>query len=282
MISFFFYTERGEFIKFLINVIKGIIIGIGKVIPGVSGSILANSLGVYEKGLEILSNVKTKFLKNIKFIVSIGLGIMIAMVFGSKAIVFLLNQYYLITIFCFIGMIIGGIKPDLERCLQKFSKKNLVILLICFFAIILLSVVKFKGNNHSNVLTYFFSGIVEAISTIVPGISGTALLMLIGTYDEVMLIFANLFNWSYMINNLIILLPFLFGLIIGVMIVSKILNYLLKNYKAETNYAIIGFSFASIILLFFQTLEKKYTIVEILISICTLIIGYIVAVKMAE
>lgn len=243
---------------------------------------LANCLGVYEKGLEILSHLRTEFLKNFKFVLSVGLGILIAMVFGSKIIIFLLNKYYLMTMFCFMGMIIGGIKPVFESVSKDFSKKNLVIFLISFFAIILLSVVEFNQNNTNNIFLYFLSGMSEAISTIVPGISGTALLMVIGTYNDIMSMFASLFDISSLLNNLIILLPFLIGLIIGVIVVSKVINYLFKKYKTSTYYAIIGFSLASIILIFLQTLGKNYSLLEVVLSLVTFLIGYIIAAKMPE
>ena len=267
---------------FFTNFIKGIIIGIGKVIPGVSGAMLATSLGIYEKGLEILSNLKTQLLKNIKFVLSVGLGIMFAMVFGSKLILYLLNNHYLITMFCFMGMIIGGVKPLYNKVYKEFNTKNLLIFLFSFFAIILLSFVEIQSKDSNNIFIYILSGISEAISTIVPGISGTALLMLIGTYDKIMQCFANLFDVSMLFKNLIILLPFAVGLIIGVIGVSKVLNYLLKKYKISTYYAIIGFSLSSIVIMFIQTLNKKYSPLEIVLSFVFFIIGYEVATRIPE
>lgn len=267
--------------QFFLDFLKGIIIGIGKVIPGVSGAILATSLGVYEKGLEILSHLKTELLKNIKFVFSIGLGILISMVFGSKLILICLDKYYLITMLCFIGMIIGGIKPIVNKNYKYFNKKNFLIFFISFFAIMLLSIINIKGDND-NVFTYFLSGISEAISTIVPGISGTALLMMIGTYGTVMTSFANLFNFSHFIENITVLLPFIFGMIIGVIIISKIINYLFKKYKTNTYFAIIGFSLASIVLIFIQTLGKRYSILEILLSFVSFIVGYFITIKISE
>ena len=247
-----------------------------------SGAILASSLGIYEKGLEIISNLKTQLLKNIKFVVSVGLGILFAMVFGSKVIIYLLNKHYLITMFCFIGMIIGGVKPIYIKAHESFNVKNLLIFLLSFFSIILLSFVKLESKNTNNIFIYGLSGTAEAISTIVPGISGTALLMLIGTYGEIMECFANMFNITSVFENLIILVPFLIGLIIGGIGTSKLINYLLKKYRVSTYYAIIGFSLSSIIIMFIQTLDKKYSSMEIILSFLFFILGYAVATKIPE
>lgn len=268
--------------NFLIDFVKGIIIGIGKVIPGVSGAILATSLGIYEKGLEILSDLKNQLLKNIKFVVSVGLGILFAMVFGSKIIIYFLNNHYLVTMFCFMGMIIGGIKPIYKKIYKSFNVKNLIIFLVSFFSIILLSFINLERKNIDNMFLYGMSGIAEAISTIVPGISGTALLMIIGTYSNIMNCFATLFDFSFFSKNLIILVPFAIGLMIGVIVVSKIINHFLKKYKISTYYAITGFSLSSIVVMFFQTLHKNYSILEIIFSFIAFIIGDIVATKIPE
>lgn len=253
----------------------------GKIIPGVSGAILATSLGVYEKGLSILSNLKTELLKNIKFLFPICLGIIIAMIFGSKLIIICLNKYYLITMLCFMGMIIGGMKPIVNKVYKNFDKKNLIIFLVSFFAIILLSLIDIQ-NNHNNIFTYFLSGISEAISTIVPGISGTALLMVIGTYNAVMNSFANLLIFELFLKNMVVLLPFSIGLIIGIIAVAKIINILFKKYKVGTYYAIIGFSLASIVLMFLQTINRTYNTLEIILSFITFFLGYFVATKIPE
>lgn len=239
-------------------------------------------MGIYEKGLEILSNLKKMLFCNIKFVFFVGLGILVAMVFGSKLIIYFLNKHYLVTMFCFIGMIIGGIKPIFNNIYKELDLKKIIYLLFAFFSIILLSIVKFTGNNTNNIFTYFISGISEAISTIVPGISGTALLMVIGTYNEIMNVFSNLFNFSLILKNLAVIIPFLFGLIIGVIFISKLINYLFKKYRINTYYAIMGFSLASVFLMFIQTLNRRYSISEILLAFITFILGYVITIKLPE
>ena len=115
-----------------------------------------------------------------------------------------------------------------------------------------------------------------------PGISGTALLMLIGTYDEIMQCFANFFDISVLPKNLIVLIPFMLGLIVGVIGVSKVLNSLLKKHKVSTYYSIIGFSLSSIVIMFVQTLNKNYSVLEIILSFAFFIIGYEVAARIPE
>ena len=89
----------------IINLLKGIVIGIGKIIPGVSGAVIAISLGVYEKGLEAITKINKE---NIKFLINIGSGIVISIILFSKLILYFMNNYYLPTMLLFIGLIIGG------------------------------------------------------------------------------------------------------------------------------------------------------------------------------
>ena len=115
-----------------------------------------------------------------------------------------------------------------------------------------------------------------------PGISGTALLMLIGTYDEIMQCFANLFDVSMFSRNLIVLIPFTVGLILGIIGISKVLNNLLKKHRISTYYAIIGFSLSSIVIMFVQTLNKNYSLSEMILSFIFFIIGYEIAIRIPE
>ena len=90
-------------------ILKGIIIGIGKIIPGVSGSMLAISMGIYQRLIDSINNFFKDTKNNFKFLLKIGIGIIIAIVFFSKLITSCLNKYYLITMFFFIGLIIGSL-----------------------------------------------------------------------------------------------------------------------------------------------------------------------------
>ena len=95
-------------------IVKGLIIGLGKIIPGVSGGMLAISLGVYEKGLDALSHFFRNVKENTKFLCLLGLGILISVVLMSKLIKFSLDNYYLPTMLLFIGLIAGGLHKLFE------------------------------------------------------------------------------------------------------------------------------------------------------------------------
>ena len=118
------------------NFFKGFIIGIGKIIPGVSGAMLAISMGIYDKALNYISNFRENKKESIKYLFPISLGIILSIIFFSKIISISLNNFYLITMLFFVGLIIGGI-PSIT-C--KVKKQDYFIVIISFIIFFLLSI----------------------------------------------------------------------------------------------------------------------------------------------
>lgn len=265
-------------------VFQGFIIGIGKVIPGVSGAMFAMMFGVYEKALNIISNLKKELVKNLKFIVLLGLSILLAIIFGSNVIKYCLDKYYIETMFLFVGMMASGIKPLFKNIdKNKVSKKSLLIAFsVCLFLLLLdfVDVGKTTDNLDRNFLTVimlFISGFLDALGTVVPGVCGTALLMILGYYNIVINSLSDLLNLSNIWNNLFVLIPFCLGMIVGILLISKVINYLFKNYKTETYITIIGFAIVSTIILFIKAISSPHNIFRLPISILLCIIGFFIS-----
>ena len=230
------------------TILKGMLIGIGKVIPGVSGSIIAISLGVYEKAIYALNNIFKR--DNFIFIMKLAIGLIISITLVSKAIVFMLNNYYSATIFVFVGMILGSMK----EVNNNVEKKYWYLTLISFLIIISISFIGSSNTFYSNniiinVLFFILAGVIDAVSMIIPGLSGTALLMLIGAYDRIMYIFSNILNINMMLNNVLLIIPFGVGLIIGVLISLKLIKFLFKNYYTQTYNVILGLLLGSVFMM---------------------------------
>lgn len=263
-------------------IIKGIIIGIGKIIPGVSGSMLAISFGLYQKLIDSINN----FFKNIKdnsiFLSKVIIGVLISIICFSNVIVYLLNNYYLITMFFFIGLIIGSLND-----IKINTKNNYLITILTFIITTILGFISIDNNivikdNILNFIYYIFVGFIDAITMVVPGISGTATLMMIGAYDTLIKTYSSLFNFNLLIYNLKILFPFLIGIGIGAIVTVKLINYLFKNYKNKTYSAILGFSISTIVLMFIKSMNTNYTYHTFLIAIIFLILGIILIKKINQ
>ena len=245
--------------------VKGFFVGLGKIIPGVSGSVMAISFGIYDRVLDVVSHFKIK--ENIKFLFPLFLGFVLAISLSSNFLMFLLNKYFVIMIFLFIGLILGSFPSLLKEF--KFSISNIIIFIICFLVIILLSLINSNKIINYTPLSFIFIGLLEAFTCIVPGISGTAIMMLFGCYSKVIEMFSNLF----MPSNFKYLFPYLIGTLIGIIILSRIITYLLRNYKVKVFASINGFMMASTLLLFIQVLPNINNIRELMIGLLLMILG---------
>lgn len=252
--------------------IKGVIIGIGKILPGISGGLLAIMLNVYDEALDKLVHLFNK--DNIKYLFILGSGILLSILFGSSLILTLLNKYYLMIMLLFIGLIIGG-SLELKN---KVNKINIIFLII---GIGILFVVYLFKNNSSTItpLGLFLVGIVEAGTIIVPGVSGTAILMILGYYYEIMSLISELTIIGNIVNNIISLFPFIIGLLLGMLLFIKIMYYLTNKHHDSLYSFIMGVSFSSIILLFMETFKYHYCLHEIVIGLILLILGYKISKK---
>lgn len=265
-------------------IIKGFIIGIGKIIPGVSGAMLAIILGEYEKIIKTISNIKNTNIEQMKYLTKIAIGIILAITLTSKIIVKSLNTHYFTTMLLFIGMIIGGIPNVIKQI--KINYKDIIISII-FILITMLPIKELtQTQNHTIEQTIIeFTkligiGSLDALSSIIPGISGTALLMIFGYYDIILKTFATTLNPLYIKQNIFILLPFTIGFVIGILVISKIICILLKKQKNKLNIIITIFMIITTIILTKKTIETNPTIQEIILGIILGIFGIIVTIKL--
>lgn len=260
-------------------VLKGFIVGLGKIIPGVSGSLLALSLGIYEKAIDCITNFFHDLKANILFLGKISLGALISILLFSNLIIHLLDKYYLYTVILFIGLICGTI-PYIFKKVTISKKSNIIYIFLALILIFFLNFFKSNNtftpqNNMINIIYIIFIGFLDAFTMIVPGISGTATFMMLGCYNFVLNIFSNPFRQlSYTIL-------FGFGLILGVFLTSKLINYLLIKHKEELYLSIIGFSLSSILYLFLK-LIPLFNFYNLIISLFLLIIGFLISYKLGK
>lgn len=260
--------------------IKGMIIGLGKIIPGVSGSMLAISMGVYDELIHSVNNFFKDIKNNFPFLLKIGLGIILSIILFSSIILNCLNKYYIITIFFFVGLILGSLNSFKK---EVNSKKNIII--ISFLLMLLLGF--FTYNNEvglSNIKTqyiyFFISGFIDAITMVIPGISGTAVLMMLGTYDEVILSLSRLLDLSALANNIKILFPFSLGLFIGIIVTVKIVDYLFKNHKVTICNIILGIGYSNVVLMLFRCINTNYNFISLVLAYLFLLGGYKISRKL--
>lgn len=279
--------------KNIILAIKGFFIGLANIIPGVSGGTLALTLGIYEKLIGCISHFFKNLKENIKFILPIGIGAVIAILSLSHLISFCLDNYVLPTILFFIGAILGGLPMLIKKVSgHKITISNIIIFLITFGIIILLlflnseTEVSFQNMNIIDYLLLFVVGVVASATMVIPGVSGSAVLMTIGYYKPILNIVKNLTDFSSLGSNLAILIPFGLGVLVGILLIAKVLEFLFKNFEVKTYYGVLGFIVASIIAIVYQNLVINANFVfsfgSLIIGIILFILGFVVAYKLGD
>ena len=277
----------------LILFIKGIVLGVAFVIPGVSGGTLAVLLGIYEELIEAASNFYKSiadFKKYIMYLLPIGLGVVFSVAVFAKLIKFGLDKAPIITILIFLGMIIGGI-PALVRNVKgtKINLKDMTLMLVGL--IIVISMLIFHKSNSNVVLTImsiggyitlFLVGAIAAVTMVVPGISGSFTLMLIGYYEPILNLVNDITSFKNLGPNLILIFTFMLGVFIGIIFISKIIEWCLKHYKRETYYAIIGFVLSSIISVIYEVSKFPFNLTHLIIGIVLLVINTVLVYKVFD
>ena len=272
---------------FLQNFIYGIIIGIGFIIPGVSGGVLATILGIYDKIIDRLINFSKDIKNNTFYLAPLFLGILGSILLFSKLILYLLdNKLYFIS-YVFIGLILGGLPLILKKAkLKKMKLSNIIVFLITFGVIMSFTFIKgdsFTVNLQSlNIIKevgLFLVGMVAAATMVIPGISGSFVLMLLGYYKPIINTISNLTNFKEIFHNLLILVPFGFGVIIGIVLIAKLIEFLLNKYENLTYSAILGFIVASIFSILLGI--SAFNMFSCGIGLIFMALGFIIAYKIS-
>lgn len=259
--------------------LKGFIIGIGKIVPGVSGAMLAITLGVYDKAILAITDFTSDKKKNFKLLLLLGIGIISSIIVFSKIINYFYNNHYIPTMLFFMGLIIGGIPGLINK--TSYNYKNIIITSVSFLIVTILSF-SFINNTYmlkGNFVDYiilFIGGITEAFSSIVPGISGTALFMVMGIYNIVIEMLANLTNVFYVIDNFLLIVFFIIGLLLGVILISILVKWLFSKYSSKTYSAILGFCLSNVVILFLKIITYSPSLFGYLIGIPLSLIGYFI------
>ncbi|MGN0165182.1 MAG: DUF368 domain-containing protein [Lachnospiraceae bacterium] len=250
------------------NIIKGIFVGVANVIPGVSGGTMLVSFGIYDKLIDSVNSLFKEFKKSISFLVPILLGAALGIVGFSYLIEFLLKEYTLPTALAFIGLIMGGLpvmfaglrEKQKEAGMEKFRLRiQDVIIFILFFAIVIVmpmikestDTMQTLSPSFWNVAMLFFGGIIAAATMVIPGVSGSMIMMILGFYYGVINLITTFmnallaFDVKALIDCCILLVPFGIGVILGIVLIAKAIHYLFLYHGIMTYSAIFGLVLAS-------------------------------------
>lgn len=269
--------------------IKGFIMGIANVIPGVSGGTLAVILGVFKDFVGSISNIFKSFKKSVLFLLPIVLGMGVAVVASSKLIETCLNYYPLATILFFVGLILGGVPILFNKIKREMKSIPNYIIFIIMFSFILLFTFVISGEKNVELvsLTFidyillFIVGAAASASMVIPGISGSMVLMTVGYYNSILATVSDIFNFANFWHNVSILIPFGLGVIVGILLIAKLITFLLNKFEVKTYFAIFGFIFSSLIVIFFKN-NINFNIIEFIIGLFLMVGGFLISYFIAK
>lgn len=268
----------------LILFIKGFILGVANVIPGVSGGTLAVSLGLYERGLECVTTLFKKFKENLTFIMPIALGIVVAILSTSKLVTYALTNFKAQTIFLFVGLIFGGISLIMKKVKGQKSFFNICVLCIVFIFVLGLNFVKtdtfsisFTNMKIIDYVLLALVGFIASSAMVIPGISGSFVLMVFGYYEKIMATISHLTTFKNIGQDLIIITVFGIGVLLGILFMAKLITKLIEKNEVRTYFAIMGFVLSSIVVLLIEIGNFKFNFTNIATSILAFLWGYLLS-----
>ena len=279
--------------------VKGFIMGIANIIPGVSGGTLALTLGIYERFIGAISHFFSNLKENIKFLLPIAIGLCLAILSMSRVIDYSYEHFPIPTTLFFVGLVIGGIPMLYHKVKGKKERKQIsswIILLMTFSLVIVMAFadqlfgttakVNLSGLDLWGYIILFFVGVIAAATMVIPGVSGSLVLMLLGYYYPILKVVKSLTKFENLGENIMIAGIFGIGVLIGIVLISKIIEFLLKKFETKTYYGVLGFIFASILAIPISTYNEVenlvFSVPQILIGIIFMAIGGLIAYKLGD
>ncbi len=258
---------------FFMDIIKGILIGIANIIPGVSGGTMAVSLGIYDKLISSISNLLKDWKKSLVTLLPIILGCGIGIVGFTYAIEYLLSHHTFVTCMAFVGLILGGIPIlliSLKKELAKTSSKIGISGILAFVFLFAVAVFLPMMNAEDEVLktfhatpgvmaALFFVGIIASATMVIPGVSGSLVMMILRYYYGIIntiksfLDALKAFDMPGLIHGFALLMPFGIGVLLGIFLIAKLITFLFEKFGIQTYCAILGLIIASPFAIFYNT-----------------------------
>lgn len=279
--------------KLITDIIKGMIVGVANIIPGVSGGTMMVSMGIYQKIIDAVNHLFKDFKKSVLTLLPLAIGMALGIGVFSFILPFCLEEYPFPTSFCFIGLIMGGvpfiIKPAKES-LAKEGKSISIAHILAFLALFALAVgMSIMNETETNAASFevsipfviflFVVGVIAAATMVIPGVSGSLVLMILGVYSgiiEYISIFiksALSLDFPMILQSMGILVPFGLGVVFGIFAVAKLIDWLFAKFPSITYAGILGLIIASPIAIVIKMGSKNINPITIILGVILLVAG---------
>ncbi len=276
--------------------LKGIVMGVANIIPGVSGGTMAVSMGIYDKLIHSITHLFKEFKESMKFLIPVFLGIGIALAGLSFVIEAAFAHFPLPTNCLFIGLIVGGLPAVLKKVKGKGVRVSYIIPFLAFFVLVV-GMAAMGGTEGTaadlsfgfwSVIKLFLVGIIASATMVIPGVSGSMMLLLLGYYNPVIAAIKNFltslasFDRPGILSGCGILIPMGIGIVVGIFAIARLIEIVFEKFPIQAYWAIIGLIVASPFAIFLLAEIGKITVVSVLLSIVTFAAGFLIAMKLGD
>ncbi|MCI8805899.1 MAG: DUF368 domain-containing protein [Clostridiales bacterium] len=299
--------------RFINLFIKGIFVGIANIIPGVSGGTIAVVLGIFDEMISAINNIFKNFKKCAAFLIPLFIGAGAGIILFSKLLKYCLERYSFPTSMFFVGLVVGSIPLIYKKATEKkVGYKSYIATILAFLVVVGFSFLSGSDSKTIDdirgtldmitVVKILLSGIIASAAMVVPGISGSFVLVLLGMYQLVLtsvdaisstaaksiksiseIGFTDAMKTLFTSDEFIILAVIFVGIIIGVVLISKLIEFLFNKAYSITYFSILGLIFGSIYSIFSDKLTyssyetSSISIITIFIGVAVLVIGTIIS-----
>lgn len=277
-------------------ILKGVVIGVANIIPGVSGGTMAVSMGIYDKMIHAATHLLSEFKKSMKILIPIVVGAVIGIVALARIIEIMFEKIPFQTNLLFIGLIVGGLPAIARKVKGKSIRLGHLLSFLIFFVVVAGLAVLGEQEGAAadlsfsllNMVKLFGVGIVASATMVIPGVSGSMMLMLMGYYNPVLSeingFIDNLldFNVPGILDGCLVLVPFGLGVVFGIFAIAKIIEIVFEKFPEHAYWAIIGLIVASPVAILVMNGLGAINLVTVLTGVAALAAGVVIALKLGE
>lgn len=276
--------------------LQGIVIGVANIIPGVSGGTMMVAMGIYDKLIHSITHLRKEFKESIRFLIPIFVGVGVALVVVARILEFCFEMFPIQTNLLFCGLIVGSLPFICTHVKGKKVTPGMLVSFLVFFAVVVAMALMGETEGAAadvsfslmNVIKLFGVGVIAAATMVVPGVSGSMMLMILGYYNTILECINDTvdaltaFDMGRIMDNMLVLIPFGIGVVIGIFLIAKIIEFIFERAETHAYWAIVGLIVASPIAILWKTDWSGFSIVAILTGAVTFAIGWIVAGKLGK
>ena len=220
------------------NVLKGMVIGIANIIPGVSGGTMMVAMGIYDKLIHCITHLFSEFKKNVLFLAPIAVGMALAVVGSSFTIEKMFESFPFQTSLLFVGLVVGGLPAMWKNVKGKTIKLGHIITCVLFLVLVVGMALLGETEGNATELTFslvnavklFFVGVIAAATMVIPGVSGSMVLLLLGYYNPILSAINGFIRAALSLDmpaifqGVGVLAPFGIGMVIGIFAIAKLIE----------------------------------------------------------